>query len=136
MAGLKQVLMGRSCSILCWGALASHLKLKWCGPSMFQGALCLCHLDVMAGAVGSNDQVYPGVYCPVSTLVGQLGLVWARGLGFTEVADQLGHWILLTFMISRWRESVNHVSHQPPNLESSRSFSSIWQNSRAGSFIC
>ena len=30
------------------------------------------------------------MYYPVATLKGCLGLVWARGLGLTEVAGQLG----------------------------------------------
>lgn len=79
----------------------------------------------------STDQEYPSVHCPVPTLVGQLGLVWARGLVLSEVADQLGDLdpTLLTMHVKD--------SHQLPQPgESSSSFSSIWQSSRAGSFIC
>lgn len=58
---------------------------------MFLGALCLCHLGVEAGAVVSADQGCPGVYHPVATWVGWLGLVLARAPRCTEVAGQLGH---------------------------------------------
>lgn len=82
------------------------------------------------GDVVSTDQEYPSVHCPVPTLVGQLELVWARGLALSEVADQLGDLdpILLTMHVKD--------SHQLPQLgESSSRFSSIRQSSRAGSFM-
>lgn len=31
------------------------------------------------------------MYYPLATLIGWLGLVWAKGLELTEVAGQLGH---------------------------------------------
>ena len=43
------------------------------------GALHLCHLNEMAGAIVSADQGCAGVCCTEATLVGGLGLVWARG---------------------------------------------------------
>lgn len=62
-------------------ALAKCLRLKWCGPGVFQGALWLYHLGVKTGAVVNANQACPGVHHSVAALVGLLGLLWARGLG-------------------------------------------------------
>lgn len=50
---------------------------------------CLCHLDKTAGAVVWAGQACPGMHCTVATLMGWLGLVWARDSGLTEVLGQL-----------------------------------------------
>lgn len=52
---------------------------------MFCNALCLCHHGVKAGAV--DVQVCPALR---ASSVGWLDLVWAKVLGLTEVAGQLG----------------------------------------------
>lgn len=56
---------------------------------MFWGVLRLCHVGVKAGAVVRTNQGCPGVYHFVTALVGQLGLVWAKGPGTTEAPSQL-----------------------------------------------
>lgn len=72
--------------VLCHGdALASHLKLKQCGPKVFQGTLSMCHLDTKGGAVVSTDQRCPGVHHPGAILVGWLEVVWARDPRLTGV---------------------------------------------------
>lgn len=50
-----------------------------------------CHLAEMAGAVVITEQVQPDICCARATLVGWLGLLWARGLGLPEVVGQLGY---------------------------------------------
>ena len=54
------------------------------------GTLYLCHLDVKARPVVNANQGYPSMHWPVVTLVGQLGLMWARGSEYAEVAGWLG----------------------------------------------
>lgn len=64
------------------------------------GCLHLCHLGVKTGAGVSTNQGCPGVYNFVAAWVGQPGMVWAKGPGFTEAAGQLGcqtvHWSVLS----------------------------------------
>lgn len=67
----------------------SHLKSKWYGPGMFQSALLLCHLDMLAGAVMSAHQGCLSVCCSEATLVRWLVLVWARDLELNEAVSQL-----------------------------------------------
>lgn len=69
------------------GAFASHLKLMSYRPRVFQGVLCLWHLDTKAGAVVSSNQGCPSVQWPLATLVG----LWARSSGLNEVAGLLWH---------------------------------------------
>lgn len=64
--------------------------LKWCGPAVYSGMLCICHLNMMARAVVNADQGTPGIYHHGATLVGWLGQVWTRHPGLTEVLDQQG----------------------------------------------
>ena len=42
-------------------ALASCLEPKWCGPVVFCSALCLCYVDMTAGAVVSAQQGFLAV---------------------------------------------------------------------------
>lgn len=116
-----------------WGALASHLELKWYRPGVLQAALNLCHIGKMAGAVVSADQGCPGVHYTGATLVGCLGLVWAVGLGLTEVVGLLVCPDSAPVHSGRWRRKNVTQSLQPG--ENFNSSSAIWQNSRAGSFI-
>lgn len=62
------------CSV---GALASHLEPKYCGPGELRGALCLCHLFEMVGAVVNAKQGGLRVHHTGATLGEWLGLVWA-----------------------------------------------------------
>lgn len=80
---LRQTSATRFLSTLHWGALASHLKPTLCGPTVFWGDLCPCHLDTKAGAIVSTTQRCPCVYCFVATLMKWWRLVWARHLGVT-----------------------------------------------------
>lgn len=68
---------------------------KLCGAKVVWawvwGALRLCHLAVMAGVTVSTAQGCSGGHHTGATLVGWLGLVWARGLELTEVVGQLGN---------------------------------------------
>ena len=50
------------------GALVSHLELKWCGPGVLQGSLCLYHFSEMAESIMSADQEGPGVHCARAVL--------------------------------------------------------------------
>lgn len=61
------------------------------GLGVLQAALHLYHVGKMAGTVISADQGCPGVHYTGATLVGCLELVWAMGLGLTEVFGPLGH---------------------------------------------
>lgn len=72
-------------------AQASCLEPKWCGPKMFQRALCPCHLAEMTGAVVSTEQVHPVICCARGILVGWLGLLWVRGLRLLEALGPLGY---------------------------------------------
>ena len=69
--------------------LASQLKPRWYGPGVFWGTLLLCSLGTKAGVIVSTNQERPSVHCPVATLVGFLGLMWAMDPGLTEIACQL-----------------------------------------------
>ena len=65
-------------------ALASYLELAWCGSGIFW-SLYLCPLGTSARNVVTADQGCPGMWYTWATFVGQLGQVWARSLGLTEV---------------------------------------------------
>lgn len=74
----KQAWAGRSRGILhcVYTGKAPRAKVVWVLSVL--GALCLCHISEMAGAVVSTDQVWPEMYCARATLIGWLGLC---GLG-------------------------------------------------------
>lgn len=62
-------------------ALTSRLKPKWCRLEVFWNVLHLYHLGAKARTIVSANQGGAGVYHPVATLVGWLGLIWGRGQG-------------------------------------------------------
>lgn len=71
------------------GAQASSRKTKWYGPGVSQNALELCHLVTTAGTTVSTGQGCPGMHHKETALVGWLGLIWLRHLGFVEIVGQV-----------------------------------------------
>ena len=54
------------------------------------GILYLCHLGKLFGTIASPKQAYPSVCYSWASIVGWLGLVWARGSGIIEEVAWLG----------------------------------------------
>lgn len=71
------------------GAQASSRKTKCYGAGVSQSALELCHLVTTAGTTVSTGQGCPGMPHKGTALVGRLGLIWLRHLGFVKIVGQL-----------------------------------------------
>lgn len=123
---------------LCFGgSLAIYLKPKWCDPGVFWGALHLCHLGTMAGAVLSTNQGYPCGHCSVATLLGWLGMMWATVLWLTEAKQTKLVPKLCTGLCSQGGLGRRGHVYQPlPPRDCSSSSLTIWWSPGGGSFIC
>lgn len=133
VAGSKAVIWGGSGALCNSGALGSHLKLNWHGPGCSR-VHCACHLGAKNGAVVGTEQGCLGVYHPVATLMGCLGLMWARSPGFTKVVGWLGHTncaLISTFQVEGEHRPCQAISPR----ESSSSFLPFDKSSRADPFI-